>query len=285
MKKLVSIALCLVMLFILPANALAADTPINNANACRASINEYEALQALAKESPIVLAEKGFSYEEINMIQDYKQTYSDHITSLQDLSEDVLARHGYTAEQIAAIKNFNGSESQMALAAASLNIYASTVSFEYTEGGRTTGRLAYGWNWSGVPVIKLRDMVAASWNSWVLTDQSSSVGYFNVNTGNPYRSESATFVYPSSSTWNGAGHRFNMTISDNNYYAKSGSGYFNVQSDGLYQKEFYYYIEYGHATLSYNIGFSVSVPGGGSGSITFSVATTYADSDSGSYCW
>lgn len=68
-------------------------------------------------------------------------------------------------------------------------------------------------------------------------------------------------------------------------YAKSGSGHFNVESDGLYQKDFYYYIEYGHATLSYDIGFSVSVPGGGAGSISFSVVTAYAGSDSGSHRW
>ena len=237
----------------------------------------------MAEESSAVLAEKGFSSAEISKIQNYKQTYSDHITSLQDLPIEVLARHGYTTKQIAAIKNFNGSEAQMVLAAASLDIYATPISFTYTPGGRTTGRLAYGWNWTGIPAIKMCDMVAASWNSWILTSQGSSVGYFSVNTGTPYTSESATFVYPTNNTWNGAGHKFNMTKSDNYYYAKSGSGHFNVESDGLYQKDFYYYIEFGHATLSYNIGFSVSVPGGGAGSVSFSVVTAYADSDAGSH--
>lgn len=108
MKKLLSIALCLAMLFTLPATAFAADTS-NNSNV-RQTINEYEALKALAEESSAVLAEKGFSSAEISKIQNYKQTYSDHITSLQDLPIEVLARHGYTTKQIAAIKNFNGSE-------------------------------------------------------------------------------------------------------------------------------------------------------------------------------
>lgn len=35
----------------------------------------------------------------------------------------------------------------------------------------------------------------------------------------------------------------------------------------------------------YDIGFSVSVPGGGAGSISFSVVTAYAGSDSGSHRW
>lgn len=82
MKKFLSIALCLAMLFTLPATAFATDTPTNNANIRQASINEYEALKALAEESVTVLSERGFSSSEISKIQNYKQTYSDHITSL-----------------------------------------------------------------------------------------------------------------------------------------------------------------------------------------------------------
>lgn len=285
MKKLLSIALCLVMLFTLSATAFATDTPANNTNVRQTSVNEYEALKALAKESITALSKKGFSSSEVSKIQNYKQTYSNHITNLRTLSVDVLAKHGYTAEQISAIKNFDGSEAQMALAAASLDLRANATSFKYTTGGRTTGRLTYTWNWTGIPIIKLRDIVAASWNCWVLTGQGSIVNYYNVNTGKPYTSTTATFVNPTNSTWNGAGHKFKMTKSDNYYYAKSGSGYFNVESDGLYKKDFFYYIEYGHATLSSNIGFSVEVPGGGSGSISFSVVTAYADSASGYYRW
>ena len=285
MKKLLSIAFCLAMLITLPATAFASDMPTNNVNVRQASINEYEALKALSKESVAVLSEKGFSSAEISKIQNYKQTYSEHIMSLQGLPTDVLAKHGYSPKQISAIKNFNGSEAQMSLAAASLDIYSTITNFKYKAGDRTTGRLAYGWEWTGVPSFELCDMVAASWNSWHLTGQNSSIGYFNINTGEHYDSDSADFVTPKNSEWNGAGHRFTVGKSDNHYYAKSGSGFFTIESDGLYQKDFYYYIEYGHATFSSNIGFSVSVPGGAAGSISFSVTTAYAGSDSGSYRW
>lgn len=66
MKKFLSIALCLAMLFTLPATAFATDTPTNNANIRQASINEYEALKALAEESVTVLSERGFSSSEIS---------------------------------------------------------------------------------------------------------------------------------------------------------------------------------------------------------------------------
>ena len=51
MKKLLSIAFCLAMLITLPATAFASDMPTNNVNVRQASINEYEALKALSKES------------------------------------------------------------------------------------------------------------------------------------------------------------------------------------------------------------------------------------------
>ena len=85
MKKLLSIAFCLAMLITLPATAFASDMPTNNVNVRQASINEYEALKALSKESVAVLSEKGFSSAEISKIQNYKQTYSEHIMSLQGL--------------------------------------------------------------------------------------------------------------------------------------------------------------------------------------------------------
>ncbi len=284
MKKFLSIILCLTMVFAMSATAFATEAD-SNLQPQQVTINEYEALKQLSEVSPSVLSKAGYTSDEISKIKNYNQTYYNHITELQTLSDTALANHGYTASQIDVIKNFTGTEEQMLLASASLDIYSTTALFSYTTGGRTTGRLAYNWNWSGVPAIKMRDMVAASWNNWVLTDNSSYVSYYGVNTGTFYTTESATYTNPTNNTWNGGGHKFDMTKSDNYYYAKSGGGTFDVESDGLYQKDFYYYIEYGHATLSYSIGFSVSVPGGGAGSISFSVVTAYAGSDSGSYRW
>lgn len=276
--------LCLGMVLSLSMTTFAAE-PNGISHRGQFVINEYEALKQLAQNTASCLSKEGFSSTEIAQIKNYKQTYANHIAELQTLPESVLAKHGYAAGQIEVIKNFTGSEEQMTLAAASLNIYSTPTSFKYSPNGRTTGRLAYNWSWAGVPVVKMRDMVAASWNNWILTDESSYVSYYGVNTGNFYTSESATYTAPDNDAWNGGGHRFNMTKSDNYYYAKSGGGTFDVESDGLYQKDFYYYIEYGHATLSYNIGFAVSVPGGAAGSVSFTVTTAYAGHDAGSHRW
>ena len=277
---------CFLLLFAFFPTALAGDAPTSSSKIQQTVINEYDALKQLSQQSDSSLEQRGFSAEEIFQIRNYREIYINHITSLQSIPNEVLSKHEYSAAQILAIQTFNGSEEQMALAAASLDIHATTASFTYPNSeGRTTGRLAYSWHWNGLPVAKMRDMVAASWNDWVLTDEGSSVSYFSVHTGEPYTTESATYTNPTNNTWNGGGHKFNVAKSDNLYYAKSGSGHFDVESDGVYQKDFLFYIEYGHATLSYNIGFSVSVPGGAAGSISFSAGTTEVGSDSGSHRW
>lgn len=202
------------------------------------------------------------------------------------LSDDALLKNGYTQEQLDIIHNFTGTDAEMARLGAELTLYSTTALFKYTSGGRTTGRLAYNWYWTGVPAVKTRDMVAATWNGWSVIGNSSYVTYYGMDTGEYYTQESAEYKLPEDDTLvSGAGHRFSMTKSNNYYYAQRGGGTFDVESDGLYQKDFYYYIEYGHATISHNIGFTVSVPGGFSGSITWTVVTTKADKNQGSYKW
>lgn len=285
MKKLFSLALSLAMVFLLSAAAFAA-TPLSGyPSTQKIEINEYEAFKKLAEETPAVLSASGYSSAEIAKIQNYQETYFHHITELQTLSDNALVNHGYTKTQIDIIKNFTGTEEEMSRAAASLTIYAGTSSFKYVDGGYTTGRLAYSWNWSGVPAVKMKDMVAAAWNGWELTGETSRVYYHDIYTGAAYTTQSATHVNPTNASWNGRGHKFDMAISDNLYYAKSGSGSFDVKSDGLYQKNFLYCVEYGHETILWDISFSVSAPGGGAGSISFSVGTSVAGSDSGAFRW
>ena len=287
MKKFISFMLCCLLLFSSSLPALAAtNAPATGPEIQRMTINEYEALEQLSKESDSALLQKGYSSDEISQIKNYRTVYAEHITSLQSLQAEVLAKHGYNAAQISAIQNFNGSEEQMRLASASFEIYSQTASFTYPDsGGRTSGRLAYGWSWLGIPAAKMRDMVAVSWNGWILTREGSDIAYYSVSTGNYYGTFSASYNAPTNNAWNGAGHKFSVSKSDNLYYAKNGGGFFEVECDGLYQKDFFYYIEYGHATFSLDISFGVSVPGGAAGTISFSTGVNVVGSDSGQHRW
>lgn len=289
MKKYISFLLSLIMTVSLCVPSVAAsslDITQRSNPVSRVVINEYDALKELSAQSPATLSADGYTPSEINSIQNYQTIYREHIYNLQPLSDDALLKNGYTTEQLNIIRNFTGSDSEMARLGAELTLYSTPTMFKYTSGGRTTGRLAYNWYWTGVPAIKMRDMVAATWNDWFVTANSSYVSYYAVNTGSYYTQESAEFQYPEDDTdVAGAGHRFRMTKSDNYYYAQRGGGTFDLESDGLYQKDFSYYLEYGHATLSYDIGFAVSLPGGASGSVNWTVAATKADWNKDNYRW
>lgn len=290
MKRYISMVLSLAIILCLATSTTSAFyTPDDTQHLTQTNkivVNEYELLKELAEKTPAMLKSEGYASSEINAIKNYQNVYRDHIYTLQDLSDLALLKNGYTTEQIDTIRSFSGTDAEMSRLGAELRIYSSPALFDYTPGGRTTGRLAYNWSWTGIPAVKMRDMVAASWNNWYVTDDSSFVEFYHIETGDFYERESADLRFPDDNDDTaGAGHRFYSAKEDNYYYAKKGGGTFDLESDGLYQKDFSYYIEYGHATLSYNIGFSVSAPGGAAGSISWSVVTLPADSDKGNYRW
>lgn len=101
------------------------------------------------------------------------------------------------------------------------------------------------------------------------------------------RNSSATLTYPDDSAGNtvGAAHTFDEGLSDGLYYAKSGAGSFSLVADMLGYKDFYYTMKYGHSTILASVSFSVSAPGGGAGTITFSLGVTTLSSLNGSKIW
>lgn len=275
MKRIYSLILCFVMLFTISIPTFAEE----NASHSTITINEYELAERLASETPATLSEKGFDSNEIAEIKNYKEIYRNHIKNLNTLNDDVLLSNGYTNDQISIIRSFTGSDEEMRRLGATLNLNASPSNFRF-DGTYTRGTLNYSWSWASIPAFKMQDMVAVSWNNWAVTSNSSNVKYYNVNTGAYYTSQAATFSQDGNGVL-GAGHKFKVSLSDNYYYAKSGSGSFTVQSDVQAKKDFYYYMEYGHSQLVTSISFSVGV-GGGDASIGFTTGTVAADSAKGS---
>lgn len=60
---------------------------------------------------------------------------------------------------------------------------------------------------------------------------------------------------------------------------------FAAEPNGISHRGQFVINEYEALTLSYNIGFAVSVPGGAAGSVSFTVTTAYAGHDTGSHRW
>ena len=65
-----------------------------------------------------------------------------------------------------------------------------------------------------------KDMVAASWNTLTLTSETSYVDYYGIDVGKFNTSERAKSSNPTNSSWNGGGHKFDMSKSDNNIMQK-----------------------------------------------------------------
>jgi hypothetical protein len=243
-------------------------------------INEYEYFKELSLKSESELSDMGCSAKEISEIRNYHKNYVDHLNRLKKLDDTTLSKLGYTSEQIAIFRNFDGSETQAILLSASLNLTSTTSNFRY-ENTYSKGKLAYLWTWDGLPWYGLQDAVVASWNDWVVESKYSAIDYYNTQTGQYYTTRSGTFTTDGNGT-EGAGHKFPLKINDNLHYAKTGYGYFNIRSDVHAIKDFYYYIAYGHSEIWPTISFSIGT-GGAAASISFTFGTVIEDSETGSY--
>lgn len=282
-KKLLALLVSVLLIFSLSIPAFAVDstgevkTPIKEN---KVVVNEYEMSKKLSKKSDSELSDMGYSSREISEIRNYHQKYVDHLNGLKKLNDSTLANLGYTSEQIAVLRNFDESEEQASILSATLDIWSSTANFRYVD-NYTKGRLAYNWTWTGVPAFKMQDAVAASWNDWIVESNTSYVNYYSVYTGSYYTQGTATFTTDGNGT-EGAGHKFNVSMNDNYYYAKSGGGTFDVRSDVLWYKNFYYYIAYGHSEIWPTISFSIG-KGGAAASISFTTGTVIEDEETGFY--
>jgi len=280
MKKLFSIIMCCTLTFMMSFTAFAAENASSNVGQ-KIVVNEYDLAKQLANKSVKTLSQNGYSTNEIRDIKNYQDVYCEHIEKLNTLNDEALLENGYSEDQIEIIRNFKGTDAEMARLGATLTLTAEPQNFTYKNGDLTTGKITYSWEWNSVPAFKMQDMVAVSWNDWVVTNDKSTVKYYNTNTGKLYKSLSATYSEDGNGT-QGSGHKFKVAIEDNAYYAKMGNGTFTIKSDVFAQKNCYFYLEYGHSQVSPKINFSVGT-GGASASIDFTLGAVAADFYKGNY--
>lgn len=248
------------------------------------TISEYEMIASLAQIPTDDLLSAGYTREEISDIKNYKQLFTKQIEELDQLETETLLKLGYTASQINDIRNFTGDEAQIARLAANVSIYASINYLRY-DGDYTRGVLAYSWSWDGVPDFKLMDIVAISWNHWVVEDNRSTVNYVHYASGEYYNSLPATLSFGENENKvevSGAAHKFIMQQDTNLYYARSGNGSFTIRSDVHAKKDIYFYIAYGHTQLLMSSPTFTVGTGGADGSISFSIGTSTVASYTGS---
>ena len=221
------------------------------------TINEYEEISNLAKQSTSELKNEGFSSQEIASIYSYRKEFKNHVEELNKMSDDALADSGYTLSQIEDIRNFDGSSATLARVSAKCSLNGKVDMIKYYD-KHTHARITYNWSWSGIPVYKMTDMVAVGWGSWHLVSQSGSVVYYNLISGKLYKSANTTLV--KSDQQSGKAHKFKMLI-DDHYYAKKGAGSFSLRGTVQAKQDIDFYMEYGHMVIRVTPSVSFGISG------------------------
>ena len=275
MKKLLCGLLSLAMGVFVSVPAAAADVlaeQIVSPTMVVQVFNEFEAMEAMSQIPIEELIETGYDEMDIAQIQNYKQRYIDHVKDLDSKTDDVLKAVGYTDEQIEIIRNFHGTDSELRAIGSKVNITA-RGSLSH-DGQYTKGTVYYSWEWSGIPSFKMKDEIAISWNDWECLNDNGVVYYYDKITGASTGRVAQVETDKGNTETEGIAHRFDVAMNDNYYYAKKGSGSFEVRSTVFgpnVKKNMNYYMAYGHSQLNFSGSISFSVgTGGAEGSISFS---------------
>lgn len=176
------------------------------------------------------------------------------------LPEEQLRAYGYTDEQIAILKAYDGSaitaDSPVVAAAASCTGTASKVS-------ASTSKIAYKytWTWSSAPVFMRTDKVATNWAAYnsssspidVSNSQSTSVKYYWLSTGG--YNITKTISTPTSSSFKGCSADITMQYAKerngnaDSIWAKSGSTTVTLTKSGSNISYIKFAASYGHAKI------------------------------------
>lgn len=214
-------------------------------------------------------------YKEKSEIKQMYEKLDEHIKSLKDLSKTDLEKFHYTAQQIEAIQNYDGSPEMMALASATLSIrdqlnwfYRDTTSQE------TRLQIYYTWWWNGRPVSNGHDCITAIWtNGYTNHENDHSVDYYssatgkyvqldtynNVNLNSPSQ---LSFTFPMSKTPNDQ-----SSPEYEDYYPDHGDGHINLKRLDYNNafNDINFKIAYGHMYVSLgldvNAGFTIATGG------------------------
>ena len=226
--------------------------------------SEFETILELRKKTDEELVEIGLSAKEINEIK--SDFLENELLRRATLTQEELKAYGYTDEQIRLLKTYDGEEitsgsQYMALSA--------TCSGNFTSGNCSNKkiRLRYNWEWSSVPVIKMKDKVFVRWQAVksggvvvdaTVTYAKATVKYYSITTGAYASSKDTTVNGSGGTTVDYRTFNIDMVIDDNYYWAKKGTAYITLNSEDAGYNFKYVDVggSYGHKTVTCTIGIS-----------------------------
>lgn len=222
MKKLKKVLMsCMILTLSFGGSSFASE---NKSSSGEYSINEYELVKQLEQKSDTQLRSIGYDDEEINQIRNYDELFKENIEEIKSIDEDVLKNDfQYTDEQIDVIQNFDGSESQMAKASASVTVKATKNSSSLTSKlSKLNVKIRF--VWSGVPAIQFNDSFAMVNSENMFYDNKSTLFTCTYVAGNGYQKTYQFSLKANEAGTTGADVSFPVYKNyGTKYYLKSGS--------------------------------------------------------------
>lgn len=235
-------------------------------------VSEYEMYLSAQSLSPAVLAEQGFSDQQIETLK--TKTYEELTWERAQLSEKELLAMGYAKEQIAVLKTYDGSDlsEHPEIVRISPNFRGFLHCLYYSK---TKISARFSWEWSVCPIIVKTDILACAWNAInpsgvniavqaIPSSCSSTINYVDGSTTKTVRSD-ITFPNLSGSA--------KTTFKVDAYPGYPKMGHFDIMVEPATSATrihtVYFSFGYGHTTIdaSPTVSFGLS---GAAPSLTFS---------------
>lgn len=234
-----------------------------------AEFSEYDTITAYRNTQDEQLIAQGFSADEIADIK--SNTVEEELLYRKGLSSEILSTHyGYTDEQIALLRAYDGkrvdSAPEMRVLFSSLTVTTSVLIKTNTRCG-----LLFHWEWDSKPAICMTDGVALRWDA-TLSDASDNLRIDSKLSNclvKYYYSDTKVFQreidFDDMEVYQNASVEFAMEKYINTYYtwAKSGDLLFYADTvDDSTISEVAINFAYGHKTLSPPLVFTYPPSGG-----------------------
>ena len=253
MKKVLLFFLSFSLLFVMSSTAFAAE---NTANKTTVATSEYSMVQELKEKDTNTLLAEGYSISDIERAKsgELERTILNELMERSTLSDEVLARKGYTANEIAELRSLTGNESLYSVRGllASVTVKNTKNSYYYkSSADRTYFLIDVSWSWDKEPAVHWTDIAGAGWDgNYELTKHISSTTC--VGNG-PAIADKTVYAYMTSSDINAGKATFAMNQGayyvQSFYWVKSGSGRIELSIVG-HDNNAEFIFKYGHATLS-----------------------------------